>query len=197
LTKIASDGRGDQMPAAADRSLVVPVASLRRSPGSRCRVDTVVAAHDLAVGAARVPDGSPVAVRLVLESVHDGILVSGSIRARWEGACRRCLETATGDLAVTVRELCVEDADDETTYPLATDEVDLAVIVHDACILELPLAPLCDEGCRGLCPECGANRNVERCLCADREADTPPRRRGPKERRGEANPVGGERRRDE
>ncbi|MGD0743212.1 MAG: YceD family protein [Acidimicrobiales bacterium] len=149
----------------ADRSLVAPVAALRRTPGARLVVETVVAAHDLAVSGSRVPEGSPVEVALVLESAHDGILVSGTVRAGWEGACRRCLEPATGELSAEVCELCVEDADDETTYPLGRDEVDLARIVQDACILDLPLAPLCGEGCRGLCPGCGANRNVETCSC--------------------------------
>ena len=153
------------MRSAADRSLVAPVAALRRNPGSRLRVDAVRAAHDLAVSGSRVPEGSPVAVDLVLESVHEGILVTGTVRAGWVGACRRCLEPATGDLVVEVRELCVENAD-ETTYPLGRDEVSLEMIVHDACILDLPLAPLCGEGCRGLCPECGVNRNVETCSCA-------------------------------
>ncbi|MFZ0059631.1 MAG: DUF177 domain-containing protein [Acidimicrobiales bacterium] len=156
------------MRAAADRSLVAPVAALRRDPGSRLKIEAVIAAHDLAVSGSHVPDGSPVQVELVLESVHDGIFVSGTVRASWEGACRRCLETAAGDLVVEVRELCVADADadDETTYPLGGDEVDLEMIVHDACILDLPLAPLCGEGCRGLCPGCGANLNVETCSCA-------------------------------
>ncbi|HXZ82132.1 MAG TPA: DUF177 domain-containing protein [Acidimicrobiales bacterium] len=172
--KIASDGTGNvRRRTTADRTLIAPVAALRRNPGSRLRVAAVVRAHDLAVSGSHIPEGSPVTVDVVLESVHDGVLVSGGIRAMWEGACRRCLETARGDLAVTVRELCVEDADDETTYPLGSDEVDLERIVHDACILELPLAPLCGEGCRGLCPECGSNRNVETCSCAERRGGRP------------------------
>jgi uncharacterized protein len=32
--------------------------------------------------------------------------------------------------------------------------------------LALPMKPLCTEGCRGLCPECGANLNRTRCDCA-------------------------------
>jgi len=179
-----------------DRSLVAPVASLRRDPASRLRVDAVIEAHDLAVSGSRVPDGSPVSVDLVLESVHDGILVTGSIAASWEGACRRCLETASGRIEAQLTELCVEDADDETTYPLGGDEVDLAKIVHDACILNLPLAPLCGEGCRGLCPECGVNRNVETCSCDVRRGGRPAPLSTVADG-GETNPAGGDRRRDE
>ena len=148
-----------------DRSLVAPIAAIRKNPGSRIEVETTVPAQGLLVSASHVPDQSPVEVDLVLESVHEGILVSGTVLAHWEGECRRCLEEATGTLEVSVRELCTDGAseDDETAYPIENDEVDLGVIVHDACILDLPLAPLCREDCRGLCPECGANRNFEPC----------------------------------
>ncbi|MDA8292425.1 MAG: DUF177 domain-containing protein [Actinomycetota bacterium] len=119
----------------------------------------------LEVSGSRVPEGSPVRASVLLESVHGGILVSGTVSAGWTGACRRCLEDASGALSVPVRELCVEGGDVETTYALVGDELDLEPIAHDACILELPLAPLCREGCLGLCPECGADRNRERCSC--------------------------------
>ncbi len=147
------------------RLLAVPVASLLREPGSRRRVTTSAVVEDLAVSGSFVPEGAEVVVDVLLESVHDGILVSGTVTASWQGACRRCLEPAQGVLVVEVRELCVEAGDEETTYPLDGDELDLEPIAHDACILALPLAPLCEEGCLGLCPECGVNRNLEQCSC--------------------------------
>ena len=61
--------------------------------------------------------------------------------------------------------LVVEGDGTRTTYPLPGDELDLEPLAHDACILELPLAPLCGEDCLGLCPECGVNRNLEPCSC--------------------------------
>ena len=61
---------------------------------------------------------------------------------------------------------------DDLTYAIGSDWLDLEPIVHDACILELPLAPLCRDDCQGLCPVCGANRNSETCSC---EAPVDPR----------------------
>jgi len=147
------------------RPFVVAVAGLLREPGSRRQVEVDAPIEDLAVSGSHVPDGALVHVSALLESVHDGILVSGTVSAKWEGACRRCLDEARGELCVPVRELCVEGGDVETTYALLGDELDLEPIAHDACILELPLAPLCNEGCLGLCPECGVNRNLEQCSC--------------------------------
>ena len=57
------------------------------------------------------------------------------------------------------------DADlDEDTYPLEGDQLDLRPLVRDALLLELPLAPLCREDCRGLCAECGADLNLGPCM---------------------------------
>ncbi len=150
-------------PARLSRGLVAPVAALRRVPGSRLPVEATLPADGYFVSGSRIEDGSPIRVDLVLESAHEGIVVHGNVRAHWTGECRRCLDVAEGDLDLEIRELCVEGADDETTYPIRNDEIDLGEIVHDACILDLPLAPLCRDDCQGLCPECGANLNIEAC----------------------------------
>ncbi|HVB06417.1 MAG TPA: DUF177 domain-containing protein [Acidimicrobiales bacterium] len=153
-------------PPKAHEPFVVEVAALRREPGSARRVSLAGPMTGLGVPTSTVAEGEPVCIDALLESVSEGILVTGVVRARWEGECRRCLERATGPLEVEVRELCVEEPDDEeTTYRLDGDLLDLAPLVHDACILELPLAPLCSEECLGICAECGANRNAEACAC--------------------------------
>lgn len=144
----------------------VEVGELRRSPGTRRRVSLEGSLAGLAVSGSEVPGEATIHFQGLLESVHDGILVSGVVRAPWSGPCRRCLRLAEGELLAEVRELCVERGDAETTYPLDGDQLDLEPMIHDACILDLPLAPLCGEGCLGLCPECGADRNVEPCSCA-------------------------------
>jgi uncharacterized protein len=64
-----------------------------------------------------------------------------------------------------VRELFTRDGDPEETYPLGDDHIDLEPMVHDAVLLELPPAPLCRPDCAGLCPWCGANRNLAPCSC--------------------------------
>ena len=154
----------------AAHPFVVEVGALQASPGSRrqVEVDGRIGGLELETAAVAVAEDEPIRFRGVLEAVHDGILVTGTVRGPWRGTCRRCLELAEGELEVPVRELCVEHGDEETTYALGHEELDLEPIIHDACILALPLAPLCQEGCLGLCPACGANRNIDPCGC---EAD--------------------------
>lgn len=142
---------------------VVEVAELLRRPGTRKDVRVTLEAEGVVVGEARVPDGSPVEADLVLESMADGIVVSGTLDAPWEAPCRRCLGPATGHLHVEVRELFQHEPTSEFAYPFDGEQLDLATMVHEALGLDLPLAPLCRPDCLGLCVECGANRNEVDC----------------------------------
>lgn len=143
----------------------VEVARLRKRHGERRDVHLEGTIPDLFVTASRVPEGSPVVLDGVLESVPGGVMLTAVVTAPFEGECRRCLDRASGTLAAEVAELVTDVADPETGYRVEGDVLDVRGIVHDACILELPLAPLCREGCLGLCPICGVNRNLEQCSC--------------------------------
>ena len=55
--------------------------------------------------------------------------------------------------------------DDLSLSTYEGEEIDLAPLVHEQAILALPTIPLCAEGCRGLCPRCGADLNAGPCGC--------------------------------
>ena len=152
-------------PRSRDRTFIVEVAALLRQPGSRRHIRIEGQLPELEVSSASVPADATVIFDGVLEAVSEGILVTGKVVTPWQGICRRCLEPAVGVVEDDVCELCCEDGDIEMTYPLHGDLLDLAPVVRDACILDLPLAPLCRADCAGLCPECGVNRNLEQCSC--------------------------------
>ena len=142
---------------------LVGVATLaRHGPRTEHRRGTI---SGLSVSGSHVPDGSPVDVEAHLEPVSRGVMVTATVGAHWEGACRRCLGTANGELSSAVRELYEEGSSGEETYPLSGNQLDLEPLVRDAVLLELPQAPLCREGCRGLCPTCGADLNEGECGC--------------------------------
>ena len=63
------------------------------------------------------------------------------------------------------RRASIPAAADEEIYPIDDDVIDLAPLVRDSVVLELPGAPLCREDCAGLCPQCGANLNEGPCGC--------------------------------
>ena len=150
----------------AEHPFVVNVAALRKRAGTRRPVQLAGQLPGLKVTGSEVPDDAVVEADLLLEGLQgEAIVATGTVSSRWEGACRRCLGPASGRLEVEVRELFEAASDEEETYPLQGDRVDLEPLVRDAVLLELPQAPLCMEECKGLCPTCGANRNEGDCTC--------------------------------
>ncbi len=150
---------------ARGRPWSVAVGALRRRPGTKLAVDVSAPIGELAVSNSWVAEGTSLRFTGTLESTIGGVSVVGRVLAPWQGTCRRCLDTAGGELDIALRELCVDDPDLELAYAVGAQWLDLEPILRDACILELPLAPLCREDCQGLCPACGANRNRETCSC--------------------------------
>lgn len=132
--------------------LRVPVAELRQNLGSRLSVRRSVRLDGVAVVDCRVPDGGVIDVDLVLDAVSDGVVASGSVTVPWVGTCRRCLEPVEGHATHRLQEAFTIEGEGDT-YVLDGEEVDLEPLVRDAAALGLPLAPLCDEGCRGPDPE--------------------------------------------
>ncbi|MEX0592034.1 MAG: DUF177 domain-containing protein [Nitriliruptoraceae bacterium] len=112
----------------------------------------------------------PLVLDLHLDSVVEGILVRGEVEFHVEMACGRCLVPQQRGLVTAVAELFVDperaDVDEtEPGYELVDDltRVDLSTMIRDALLADLPLRVLCRDNCAGLCPTCGADRNVEEC----------------------------------
>lgn len=137
----------------------------RRAGTMRRQVDTVVVPDDLGLDEIGVPAGSGIELDLRLEAVTEGVFVSGTAHATLAGQCARCLDPLTDEITVQLGELF---AYPDTLTDLSTEEdevsrvqgdwVDIESTVRDAIVLALPLAPLCDEDCLGLCPDCGGKR---------------------------------------
>jgi uncharacterized protein len=130
---------------------------------------------------ASVKLSAPLQVDLVATSVGEGILVRGSLRTEVTGECRRCLiEVPAGvDLHVDLLFEPVspeeEDEAEGEVYPLPQRgaELDLSGPIREQIVLNAPTYVLCREDCRGLCPQCGADRNQTACDCVSEPAPSP------------------------
>ena len=87
----------------------------------------------------------------------------------------RCFETTTRHFAPTfthtlVRELS-GDGDDEDYVVVPEERLDLDQLLTEDILLDMPSKFLCRPDCKGICPVCGKNRNLEECSCEQREID--------------------------
>lgn len=110
-----------------------------------------------------VPEGAVLDVQGRLESVVEGVLVTVVVSTKAVGECSRCLDPVELPVTVELQELYEYDdpgmrpsGDEESDLNrLEGDLLDLEPVLRDAVVLALPRVPLCDEGCLGLCPQCG------------------------------------------
>jgi len=145
------------------RPFVLDVRELGRRPGSMRAVRAEVPAPaEMAVALAAVPEGASLALDLRLESVVEGVLVSGTVTAPVAGECARCLTPVSDTVSVPMTELFAypdsateQTSEEDEVSHLVGDLLDLEPVVRDALILDLPLSPLCRDDCRGLCAGCG------------------------------------------
>ena len=144
-------------------ALTIGVADLLRRPGNHREEHLEAVLGELAVAGSRVPDGAPIVIDVRLESVNEGIVVRGGVEAPWIGECRRCLRPIESTVRADVYEVFEDEPVEGETNKLDVDRIDLEPVAREAVLLELPLAPLCQEDCAGLCPECGADRNERDC----------------------------------
>jgi uncharacterized protein len=164
----AAGSSGSPSPSPRNRDLsrdfVFDMRSLGRQPGSlRNETRTARAPDGVGSGLVLVPAGAEVSLDLRFEAVSEGVLVTGSAVAPLTGECARCLDPLTSSVEVSFQELYLyqsgdagEEADDEERF-LDGDLLDLEPAFRDAVVLALPLSPLCQEDCPGLCPECGVH----------------------------------------
>ncbi|MGI8415653.1 MAG: YceD family protein [Nakamurella sp.] len=142
---------------------VLDTRTLGRRPGSYQPVRiSVPVTTPIGIEVLAVPAGHDVELDLRLQSVSEGVWVSGEASAEAVGECSRCLIAITAPVRAPIRELYVYPGSttDETTgedeLPRVVDDlIDLEPLVTDELTLTLPLAPLCRPDCPGLCSECG------------------------------------------
>ena len=150
--------------------LVFDTRELSRRPGAMIEMQrTVPAPNDLGdIDLIAIPPGQPIELDLRLESVMEGVLVTGSADATATGACVRCLDPITrhvgghfqelfayADRAAHHHEVAADDDDDDDVHELVGDLFDLEPVIRDAMVPAMPFQPVCRSDCPGLCSECG------------------------------------------
>ena len=155
--------------------------------GFRGEVDRIARTYDAARFRLEGEDfriKGPVEFTAELKKDAQKVRLVGRLRATLEVDCGRCLEPF--DIAVNAPfdlmflpetggssnggEREVQDADVGVSF-YKDDTIDLGEVMREQFLLAMPMKPLCRPDCRGLCPVCGKNRNVEPCECREEWVD--------------------------
>ncbi len=111
------------------------------------------------------------------------VFVAGHIDAQAQVECDRCLRPV--DLPVStdfkVEYITDEDYKSSNVAELTEEEMALSVfdgetidideIVREQVLLSIPARMLCQENCKGICPNCGIDRNEDECGCETSDGD--------------------------
>jgi uncharacterized protein len=140
-----------------------------RHPGATRHIETAVPAADVDVHDDRI--SGDIAIAIDATSSVDGVIVHGTVSTPWRGECRRCLIDVEGTSVSLVDELFQQHPRHQDAVEITGDQIDLAPIVREYVLLDLPEAPLCRDDCAGICPNCGIDRNLATCDCDTAPAD--------------------------
>lgn len=117
---------------------------------------------------------APFTVKGVATSTGEGIYVQANIRGTVGLTCSRCLREfempiefdCEGRFVEDPEELELnDDEDDVETFAMTDGYCVLDDLVQHGLVLNIPMKPLCDEECKGLCDTCGVNLNETTCQC--------------------------------
>ena len=141
-------------------------------------------ARQLNLDEGQVRVAGEVAVHLTAErQSQGGVRVQGELGVEMEMTCARCLEALSRPMTAHFNQYYQSNAHHSLTGEIALqtkdmevgfftgDFIDVSDIVREQILLSLPMKPLCQEDCRGLCPACGQNRNRDLCRCGPLVSD--------------------------
>jgi uncharacterized protein len=145
--------------------MTVDITRLGRRPGAMVTLrETVPNPSRIGLDMIGIEPGAPLELDLQIQSVSEGVLVTGTVTAPTAGECARCLTPIDGRVDVTLTELFAypDSATEATTEEgevgrVVDDTIDLEQSIIDAVGLDLPFSPVCAPDCPGLCPECGVS----------------------------------------
>ena len=161
--------------------------NVRSIPDRGLKIEEEVSAEVFSEGAG-LTLAQPARVSVNARKIHGGFHVKAEATAEIKCECVRCLEPTvcqtTGKFDIVYQPF---NSDDEYTQKQLEDrdlgirffkgnEIDLAPEIRQTVLLNLPTKPMCSSDCKGLCPNCGANRNQEQCGCEEERRESP---RGP------------------
>jgi uncharacterized protein len=140
----------------------IPV-EIQKIPSEGMKLKGFLPSEELSLDCEGVAPSGPLEYDLAVEMASRELIVRGRLKLPLELVCSRCVKTFGHEIRVPRYVFTRTVAEREI--------IDLTESVREDIIIALPLKPLCRDACKGLCPRCGRDRNLERCSCPPPRGD--------------------------
>jgi len=153
----------------------VRVVDIKQSPGMHKDVPVQIKLDPVELGGQQIRFDEPFTGQAEVWNAGDNLLVRAKLAGKAQVPCSRCLTVFSSPFTVSFDEEFIqglpsddedtEDLDERTVTYYEGDEIDLTESMRDNILLEIPMKPICQADCKGLCPYCGEDKNLVSCEC--------------------------------
>ncbi len=154
--------------------MVLDISKLLSSDGSSIDISCDLSFDRVEFNGQNISFTSPMHLQGDIKNINGMLYLVLNGTASYTFECSRCLAPAESKLDFNIKEVFskteLENENDDVII-LSSNEIDLAEIAEQGFYCALPIAELCKETCRGLCPICGCNLNIETCGCDKDDID--------------------------
>ena len=150
--------------------LVIDVSDIQKQKGSSKEFKGSQPLEDIIYQGERIGLLSSVEVSGHITNTGKLLVLDSDAVAKVSLQCSKCTKRYDKELkfSFTVRLSKVGDPEDPDVFLYEGEEVELKDIILEFLLLELPMRGQCSEECKGLCPYCGCDLNVEQCQCQEK-----------------------------
>lgn len=148
--------------------MIIDISRLLSNDAASIKIDKILEIDPHFFNEQEILFNAPVKASGDIKSISGMLYMTLNIRASYIAKCSRCLADTAEELDFTVNEVFAKpglENENDDVIILDSNEIDLQDIIVQALSCALPITSLCSENCKGFCPECGCNLNIETCNC--------------------------------
>lgn len=152
--------------------LPVDLSGVLEALGNTMTISDEVVLDDVQLGAEYYSFSSPASYSATFINGGDGqIVATGTVDVTARATCVRCLQDFDLPISAAIDAFFVlpgreSEIPDEQEYDVIHEHrIDLYPVLEQSVAVDFPFAPVHDDACKGMCPACGADRNVSSCTC--------------------------------
>lgn len=162
--------------------LLEMIVDLAKIENSQIEFELAIKPEDIDLESEFVRSKKEITFKGKIDNRESQAVVEGDVSAELELACSRCLGWVTKGFEIKVETafITAENFTEEREIELEGldvsifegNEIDLVEVAQEQVLVSIPPQILCKEDCKGLCLECGQNKNLEGCKCDEVEVDS-------------------------